>query len=156
VQSVTERLTRSAGIEVTGPFLLTLPNVHHLATDVRLPWVAGSVLDIAARLHPSAAVCGTPREAALRVIGELEGMDRGVYAGGVGWVDASGQGEIGIALRCAVRTGERELVAYAGGGIMAESDPDAELAETTVKLRPVLEALGADSKRLVELRRASA
>lgn len=156
VQSVTERLSRTTGIEVTGPFLLTLPNVHHLATDVRLPWAAGSVLDIAARLHPSAAVCGTPREAALRVIGELEGMDRGVYAGGVGWVDASGQGEIGIALRCGVRTGERELVAYAGGGIMAQSDPDAELAETIVKLRPVLEALGATSERLVELRRASA
>ena len=141
VQSVTERLAPLGELQVTGPSLLTLPNVRHLATDVRVAVTGRSVLDLAAALHPSAAVCGTPREAALALIGEIEGMDRGVYAGGVGWIDAAGDGEIGIALRCGVRTGERELTAYAGGGIMADSIPAAELAETEAKLRPVLRAL---------------
>jgi menaquinone-specific isochorismate synthase len=141
VQSVTERLAPLGELQVTGPSLLTLPNVRHLATDVRVSVTGRSVLDLAAALHPSAAVCGTPREAALALIGEIEGMDRGVYAGGVGWIDAAGDGEIGIALRCGVRTGERELTAYAGGGIMADSIPAAELAETEAKLRPVLRAL---------------
>jgi len=143
VQSVTERLAPLGELEVSGPALLTLPNVRHLATDVRVAVADRSVLDLAAALHPSAAVCGTPRDAALALIAELEGMDRSVYAGGVGWIDASGDGEIGIALRCAVRTGEHELVAYAGGGIMGDSVPDAELAETEAKLRPVLGALKA-------------
>jgi menaquinone-specific isochorismate synthase len=141
VQSVTERLAPLGELQVTGPSLLTLPNVRHLATDVRVAVTGRSVLDLAAALHPSAAVCGTPREAALALIGEIEGMDRGVYAGGVGWIDAAGDGEIGIALRCGVRTGERELTAYAGGGIMADSIPAAELAETEAKLRPLLGAL---------------
>jgi len=141
VQSVTERLAPLGELQVTGPSLLTLPNVRHLATDVRVAVTGRSVLDLAAALHPSAAVCGTPREAALALIGEIEGMDRGVYAGGVGWIDAAGDGEIGIALRCGVRTGERELTAYVGGGIMADSIPAAELAETEAKLRPVLRAL---------------
>jgi menaquinone-specific isochorismate synthase len=141
VQSVTERLAPLGELQVTGPSLLTLPNVRHLATDVRVAVTGRSVLDLAAALHPSAAVCGTPREAALALIDEIEGMGRGVYAGGVGWIDAAGDGEIGIALRCGVRTGERELTAYAGGGIMADSIPAAELAETEAKLRPVLRAL---------------
>jgi len=141
VQSVTERLEQLGELQVTGPSLLTLPNVRHLATDVRVAVRDLSVLDLAAVLHPSAAVCGTPREDALALIAEIEGMDRGVYAGGVGWIDASGDGEIGIALRCAIRTGEHELTAYAGGGIMADSIPAAELAETEAKLRPVLRAL---------------
>jgi len=141
VQSVTERLEPLGELQVTGPSLLTLPNVRHLATDVRVAVTGRSVLDLAAALHPSAAVCGTPRATALALIGEIEGMDRGVYAGGVGWIDAAGDGEIGIALRCGVRTGERELTAYAGGGIMADSIPAAELAETEAKLRPVLRAL---------------
>jgi menaquinone-specific isochorismate synthase len=141
VQSVTERLESLGALEVTGPSLLTLPNVRHLATDVRVAVTGRSVLDIAAALHPSAAVCGTPREAALALITEIEGMNRGVYAGGVGWIDAAGDGEIGIALRCGVRTGEHELTAFAGGGIMGDSVPDSELAETDAKLRPVLGAL---------------
>jgi menaquinone-specific isochorismate synthase len=143
VQSVTERLEPLGELQVTGPSLLTLPNVRHLATDVRVAVTGRSVLDLAAALHPSAAVCGTPREDALAMIAEIEGIDRGVYAGGVGWIDAAGDGEIGIALRCGVRTGERELTAYAGGGIMGDSVPDAELAETDAKLRPVLDALRA-------------
>ncbi len=143
VASVTERLAALGELEVVGPRLLTLPNVRHLATDVKVAVSDRGALDLAAALHPSAAVCGTPRESARALIGEIEGMDRGVYSGGVGWVDAAGDGEIGIALRCGVRTGERELTAYAGGGIMGDSDPDAELAETDAKLRPVLGALGA-------------
>ncbi len=143
VQSVAERLEPLGELHVTGPSLLTLPNVRHLATDLSVAVAGRSVLDLAAVLHPSAAVCGTPRDAALALITELEGMDRTVYAGGVGWVDASGDGEIGVALRCGVRTGERELVAYAGGGIMADSVPADELAETEAKLRPVLGALRA-------------
>ncbi len=143
VQSVTERLATLGELQVTGPFLLTLPNVRHLATDVRVSVRDRSVLDIAAALHPSAAVCGTPREVARALIAEIEGIDRGVYAGGVGWIDAAGDGEIGVALRCGVRTGDHELTAYAGGGIMGDSVPDAELAETDAKLRPVLGALRA-------------
>lgn len=143
VQSVTERLAPLGELQVTGPSLLTLPNVRHLATDVRVAVRGRSVLDLAAALHPSAAVCGTPREDALALIAEIEGMDRGVYAGGVGWIDAAGDGEIGIALRCGVRTGDHELTAYAGGGIMGDSVPEAELAETEAKLRPVLGALRA-------------
>jgi menaquinone-specific isochorismate synthase len=141
VQSVTERLESLGELQVTGPSLLTLPNVRHLATDVRVAVTGLSVLDIAAALHPSAAVCGTPRAEALALITEIEGMNRDVYAGGVGWIDAAGDGEIGIALRCGVRTGERELTAFAGGGIMGDSVPDSELAETDAKLRPVLGAL---------------
>ena len=141
VQSVTERLEALGELRVTGPSLLTLPNVRHLATDVRGAVTGRSVLDIAAALHPSAAVCGTPREVARALITEIEGMNRDVYAGGVGWIDAAGDGEIGIALRCGVRTGERELTAFAGGGIMGDSVPDSELAETDAKLRPVLGAL---------------
>ena len=143
VQSVAERLEPLGDLQVSGPSLLTLPNVRHLATDLSVAVSGLSVLDLAAVLHPSAAVCGTPRDAALALITELEGMDRSVYAGGVGWVDGAGDGEIGVALRCGVRTGERELVAYAGGGIMADSVPAAELAETEAKLRPVLGALRA-------------
>ncbi len=141
VQSVTERLAPLGELEVVGPSLLTLPNVRHLATDVRVAVSDRGALDLAAALHPSAAVCGTPRETALALIAEIEGMDRGVYAGGVGWIDAAGDGEIGIALRCGVRTGSHELTAYAGGGIMGDSDPHSELAETDAKLRPVLGAL---------------
>lgn len=141
VQSVTERLEPLGVLQISGPSLLTLPNVRHLATDVSVAVSGRSVLSLAAALHPSAAVCGTPREDALALIAEIEGMDRGVYAGGVGWINASGDGEIGIALRCGVRTGECELTAYAGGGIMADSIPEAELAETNAKLRPLLGAL---------------
>jgi len=125
------------------PHVLTLANVQHLATDItgRLADEA-SVLSLAASLHPTAAVCGTPTERALAAIGELEGMDRGRYAGPVGWFDAQGDGEFGIALRCAeVRPVESRVRAFAGCGIVAGSDPDRELAESTAKLAPIREAL---------------
>ena len=99
-----------------------------------------SALAIAAALHPTAAVCGTPADAAMELIRELEGMDRGRYAGPVGWVDAHGNGEWGIALRCAEIDGRRARL-FAGGGIVAGSVPAAELAEAQAKFRPMQDAL---------------
>jgi menaquinone-specific isochorismate synthase len=126
------------------PFVLHLSNVMHLATDV-----AGVLADdatslsLAASLHPSAAVCGTPSTVADRVIGELEGMDRGRYAGPVGWMDASGDGEWGIALRCgAFEPGDASSMRlFAGCGIVAGSDPESEVAESDAKLVPMRDAL---------------
>jgi menaquinone-specific isochorismate synthase len=123
------------------PFVLHLPNVMHLATDV-----AGvieddtSSLELAAALHPSAAVGGTPTQAATELIGQLEGMDRGRYAGPVGWTDASGDGEWGIALRSGLLQGDSVRL-FAGCGIVADSDPAAELAEAQAKFVPVRNAL---------------
>jgi menaquinone-specific isochorismate synthase len=123
------------------PELLRLPDVQHLATPVR-GTLAGtaSALALAAALHPTAAVCGTPTEAALELIRELEGMDRGRYTGPVGWVDDRGNGEWAIALRCAEISGSRARL-FAGGGIVADSVPSAELAETQAKFRPMRLAL---------------
>lgn len=124
------------------PHLLRLANVSHLATHVEawLPPAAPSALAIASLLHPSAAVGGTPRDRAVDMIRELEAQPRGRYAGPVGWVDANGDGEFAIALRCAQLTG-RVARLWAGAGIVADSDPDAELAETTAKFDAVLSAL---------------
>jgi len=99
-----------------------------------------TVLELVAALHPTAAVAGTPVGPALDRIHELEPTDRGRYAGPVGWVDANGDGEFALALRCAQLDGSRARV-WAGAGIVAESDPDAEVAETTVKLEAALSAL---------------
>jgi menaquinone-specific isochorismate synthase len=124
------------------PQLLRLANVTHLATHVEA-WLAAdppSALDLAARLHPTAAVGGTPRPEALAMIAELEVAPRGRYAGPVGWVDARGDGEFAIALRCAQLCGDTARL-WAGAGIVAESDPDAEVAETTAKFDAVLSAL---------------
>ena len=125
------------------PRLLRLANVQHLATDVSGVLADGSsVLALAASLHPTAAVCGTPTERAFAVIRELEGMDRGRYAGPVGWVDARGDGEFGIALRCAAVEGAGDrLRLYAGCGLVAGSDADAELAESQAKLVAMRDAL---------------
>ena len=127
------------------PFVLHLPNVMHLATDV-----AGVVhdaetvssLQLAEALHPSAAVGGTPTPVATALIAEIEQMDRGRYAGPVGWMDASGDGEWGIALRSAQLTGNTVRL-FAGCGIVADSDPEAELAEAQAKFVPVRDALTA-------------
>ncbi len=126
------------------PALLKLPNLQHLGTHIRGTLAAGgtpkSVLALAAAVHPPAAVCGTPTAAALDVIRELEHMDREHYAGPVGWVDADGNGEWGIALRCAQLAG-RTARLFAGCGIVAGSEPAAELAETLVKFQPMRGAL---------------
>jgi menaquinone-specific isochorismate synthase len=126
------------------PFVLHLANVMHLATDVTGVLADGATsLQLAAALHPSAAVCGTPTEAASALIDEVEGMDRDRYAGPVGWLDAAGDGEWGIALRCARIDPEdaHAIRLFAGCGIVAGSDPAAELAESNAKLLPIREAL---------------
>lgn len=126
------------------PFVLHLPNVMHLATDVAGRMRnGGTSLSLAASLHPSAAVCGTPTATADILIDELEGMDRGRYAGPVGWIGASGDGEWGIALRSGALdpADERRIRIFAGCGIVAGSDPDAELAESEAKLVPMRGAL---------------
>jgi menaquinone-specific isochorismate synthase len=128
----------------SSPSLLRLANVQHLSTDVTGELADGSsVLALAASLHPTAAVCGTPTERALSVIRELEGMDRGRYAGPVGWVDTTGDGEFGIALRCAM-VEANTLRLFAGCGIVAGSEAASELAESQAKLLPMQESLGSD------------
>ncbi|RAN71830.1 isochorismate synthase [Bacillus sp. SRB_336] len=129
------------------PFILELPNVWHLASDVtaELADFEGHLptsLALVEALHPTAAVCGTPREEAGRLILKLEKMDRGPYAGPVGWLDGAGNGEWGIALRGAVLESPVSVRLYAGAGIVEASDPEAELAETWAKFRPMLQALG--------------
>jgi menaquinone-specific isochorismate synthase len=124
------------------PALIRLANLQHLGTRVRgtLSSADRSALALAAAVHPTAAVGGTPTDAAVELIRELESMDRERYAGPVGWVDADGNGEWGIALRCAQLDGNRARL-FAGCGIVAGSDPAAELAETITKLRPMRTAL---------------
>ena len=128
------------------PFVLHLANVMHLATDVRATVADGaSSLALVASLHPSAAVCGTPTDAAMQVIRDLEGLDRGRYTGPVGWTGADGDGEWCIALRCAELDPDdaRRLRLFAGCGIVAGSEPQEELAESAAKLVPVRDALQA-------------
>ncbi|KAB8195277.1 isochorismate synthase [Nonomuraea phyllanthi] len=123
------------------PELLMLPNVQHLASHVTGRLADGaSVLDVVAAMHPTAAVGGTPTRTAIEVIRELEGMDRAGYAGPVGWIDAHGDGEWGIALRSGLVRGRRARL-FAGGGIMGDSDPSAELAEAQAKFRVMQYAL---------------
>jgi menaquinone-specific isochorismate synthase len=144
VESVRESLAAVAtDVDVEpGPQVLRLANISHLATHLQawLPTPAPSALALAATLHPTAAVGGTPPGAALDLIRGLESAPRDRYAGPVGWVDAHGDGEFALALRCAQLDGPRARV-WAGAGIVAESDPDAEVAETTVKLEAALTAL---------------
>jgi menaquinone-specific isochorismate synthase len=128
------------------PFTLKLANVWHLATDIEatLPPSVTS-LDVVAAVHPSAAVAGSPTAAALAIISRSEPFDRGRYAGPVGWMDASGDGEWSIALRCAQWSPEGTITAYAGAGIVADSDPESELLETRLKFKPVLGAFGQET-----------
>jgi menaquinone-specific isochorismate synthase len=153
VRSVAEALAphcTSMNVPET-PFVLHLPNVMHLATDVTGVMRANgrdtTALGLAAALHPSAAVGGTPTAEAVALIEEIEGMERGRYAGPVGWIDAAGDGEWGIALRCGqtrangVAGGGTRVRLFAGCGIVADSDPAAELAESQAKLVPVRDAL---------------
>jgi len=128
------------------PFVLHLANVMHLATDVtgvvNESAVPVDIFTVIASLHPSAAVCGTPTDIARTLIGELEGMNRSRYAGPVGWVDARGDGEMGIALRCGLISDDAQSVrTFAGCGIVAGSVPEEELAESQAKLSPMRTAL---------------
>ncbi|PUA83102.1 isochorismate synthase [Nocardioides currus] len=125
------------------PFVLHLPNVMHLATDVAgVVHDAATVssLQLAEALHPSAAVGGTPTASAVALIDEIEGMARDRYAGPVGWMDANGDGEWGIALRSAIVQGDTVRL-FAGCGIVGSSDPESELAESQAKFVPVRDAL---------------
>jgi menaquinone-specific isochorismate synthase len=146
VRSVVDALAlHCTDVEVpSAPFVLELRNVMHLATDVRGVVGDGATsLQIVASLHPSAAVCGSPTEVALELIREIEGLDRARYAGPVGWTDAAGDGEWGIALRCAEvdPADPRRLRLFAGCGIVAGSQPLHELAESNAKLVPMRDAL---------------
>ncbi len=126
------------------PYVLELPNVLHLATDVTA--VADeqiSSLALAQAIHPTAAVCGTPREAARQLIAELESMDRGRYAGPVGWIDMTGDGQWAVALRGGQlsRVDPHEIQVFAGCGIVADSVPEDELLESVAKFIPMRDAL---------------
>jgi menaquinone-specific isochorismate synthase len=123
------------------PSLLRLANVQHLATGVRARVAADkSALDLAGLLHPTAAVCGAPTEEALDAIRRLERMRRGRYAGPVGWVDARGDGDWTIALRCGEFSGHRGRL-FAGAGIVEGSAPESELEETRLKLKAMQSVL---------------
>lgn len=126
------------------PYVLTLPNVLHLATDICGISEPGlSTLALADAAHPSAAVCGAPTDVARQLIAHYEQLDRGRFAGPVGWMDAQGDGEWAVALRCGQidATDATRMRLYAGGGIMAASDPHAELVETDAKFSPMKAAL---------------
>jgi menaquinone-specific isochorismate synthase len=126
------------------PFVLHLANVMHLATDVTGALIESKkdidVFSLLKSLHPSAAVCGTPRNNAFDVIEEIEGMNRGRYAGPVGWVDASGDGELGIALRSG-QIDSNQIRIFAGCGIVSGSNPDVEVAESLAKFAAMQSAL---------------
>jgi menaquinone-specific isochorismate synthase len=127
------------------PSLVRLDNVQHLGSDLTGTLdaaVDSHVLALLERLHPTAAVGGAPRDAALQAIRDLEGMSRGRYAGPVGWFTSDGDGEFAIALRCAEIRGDRARL-FAGAGIVAGSLPEAELTETWLKLRAMTGVLGA-------------
>ncbi|WP_446225033.1 isochorismate synthase [Nocardia sp. IBHARD005] len=145
VDQVEDLLRKVCGnADVSGPSLTATPNMWHLGTAITAAVVGTgpSALELAATLHPTPAVCGTPTTQAARLIASLEGS-RGFYAGAVGWCDRDGNGEWMVSIRCAELSSNRQdLVTYAGGGIVAESDPHAELAETTAKFARVLKPLG--------------
>jgi isochorismate synthase len=124
------------------PVLLPTANVWHLSTRFRgvLRDTSTDVLQLVGALHPTPAVGGSPREAALAAIERLEPFERGRYAGPVGWMDAEGDGEWAITLRCAELEGDHATL-FAGAGIVADSDPEAELDETERKFRAFLDSL---------------
>jgi menaquinone-specific isochorismate synthase len=124
------------------PIVRSLRNVHHLWTpivgDLARP---AHVLDLVELLHPTPAVCGWPRDAAMAWIASREAVSRGWYAGAVGWFDQVGDGSFAVAIRSGLFEG-REAWIYAGAGLVEGSEPEAELAETRVKQTPILAALG--------------
>jgi menaquinone-specific isochorismate synthase len=129
-------------VEARAPEVVRFTNIQHLATTVsaELADPAAEALDLAAALHPTPAVGGWPREAADTLIDELEGMERGWYAGAVGWIDGRGDGEFAVALRCGLLWEDGARL-YAGVGVMPDSDPARELEETELKFKALLMAL---------------
>jgi salicylate biosynthesis isochorismate synthase/menaquinone-specific isochorismate synthase len=125
------------------PAIVKVANIQHLATPIRAQLAEPmSAIELAGLLHPTPAVGGEPHAVAAPLIPALEGLDRGWYAGPVGWTDATEDGEFCVALRCALLRG-REARLYAGVGVVRDSDPAAELAETEVKLEALLPVLAA-------------
>jgi isochorismate synthase len=126
------------------PEVLATARVMHLSTRIRgrLRDPEPTALHLAGAMHPTPAVCGTPTDAALAAIADLEGIDRGLYAGLVGWVDAAGDGEWAVTLRCAELRGDTAVL-FAGAGIVEGSEPQPELDETDAKLATLLDALAA-------------
>jgi salicylate biosynthesis isochorismate synthase/menaquinone-specific isochorismate synthase len=123
------------------PVLVRVANIQHLGTPIRAQLASPvSAIELAGVLHPTPAVGGEPRAAAAALIPALEGFDRGWYAGAVGWTDTAGDGEFCVALRCALLRGPIARL-YAGCGIVADSQPASELAETEVKLGALLPLL---------------
>jgi menaquinone-specific isochorismate synthase len=124
------------------PSIVVVANVQHLGTAVegRLSRPLPNVLDLVAALQPTPALGGHPRDVALQLIDALESFDRGRYGGPVGWVDAEGNGQWAVGIRCAEIDGRRARL-FAGVGVVAGSDPDAELAETQAKLQAMLSAI---------------
>ncbi len=139
-----ERMLRPHAIWVAAapePTLVKIANIQHLATPIRAQLAAPmEALDLAGLMHPTPAVGGEPLSRAAPLIPALEGLDRGWYTGPVGWTDATGDGEFCVALRCALLRGAVARC-YAGNGIVRESDPTQELAETEVKLAALLPLL---------------
>lgn len=124
------------------PHILDLPNVSHLATDIEATLSHGNLLDVIAALHPTAAVCGTPTSMAYDLLDRYESTERGRYSGPSGWIDGAGEGECGLALRCGQLSEDSQRIQlFAGGGIMPDSQPEVELAETRAKMAPLLQAL---------------
>jgi menaquinone-specific isochorismate synthase len=125
----------------TNPRVLRLSNVAHLTTDISGTLVdSAPALVLAGSLHPTAAICGTPTGRAKSLIQELEQMNRNRYTGPVGWINAKGDGELGIALRCAEINGNTARL-FAGCGIVSESNPEDELAESNAKFIAMRDAL---------------
>ncbi len=142
---VHQALTRfGEQVERRPPEVVRLTNIQHLATEVRawLPEPRPTLLELAAALHPTPAVNGYPAAAARELLAGLEKMERGWYAGAVGWLDSRGDGELAVAIRCGLLDGDGARL-YAGVGIMPLSEPAAELAETELKLRALLGAISA-------------
>ncbi|WP_237774345.1 isochorismate synthase [Actinosynnema sp. ALI-1.44] len=129
------------------PSLLSTPSMWHLATKItgQLADRDVTALTLAAALHPTPAVCGSPTSAARAAIAQIESFDRGFYTGAVGWVDADGDGEWAVAIRSADVT-DQSLRLYAGAGIVAGSVPGLELAETSAKFQTLLRGMGLDLK----------
>ncbi|GAA0969434.1 isochorismate synthase [Actinocorallia libanotica] len=127
------------------PSLVKTATMWHLGTQItgRLASPETSSLHLAAVLHPTPAVCGSPRSLARRAIGEIENLNRGFYSGAVGWCDASGDGEWAVTIRCA-EVAPSEIRLFAGAGIVPGSTPESELAETSAKLQTLLRVLGID------------
>ncbi|MGH8945804.1 MAG: isochorismate synthase [Acidimicrobiia bacterium] len=142
VESVKAGLERHLRSPVEGSEeRLAFGAIHHLGTRLRGKAAPGTeVTGVLADLHPTAGLAGTPRSAALDLIREIEPRSRGRYAGPVGWFTTSGEGEFAVALRCGLVDG-RQAILYAGGGIVRGSDPEEELAETELKLGPMISAL---------------